>query len=262
MEETPTLKEIYQTAKQAARKSVSNTAGRQSVLKKPFVYMSSADLQGTGPNATQSYLDAMKNEVVSWRKFKNKVYVCSCSLFGLFLGFGILSRWAPRWRNGLRVFSGAGILLTFGIGYKTLQTCNKKVKDSEDKAGVQLLDIDDVKRRDWLKQIVTTAGLTHAIDQFAGWSCVLPRRNPRVAWTTRTLLAEDLLNLNYNLFGIKEDNMFSKVGNLWRLRAIAIGYAAAKEAYDSNPTNRKKEFNDLCNHINLRAKIYLAILDS
>jgi hypothetical protein len=243
------LKTIYESAKQGALNSHANTTDRQAVLMKPFVNMFFAE-HGRSQNTTESYRRAMRDEAAGWRKLKDKVYFCSWFVSALFLGFGLLSRWAPRWRNGLSLFNCGGALLTCGMGYKASQACDVMQKKSADKAEIALFDIYSLAKRNHLKRIVTSSGLTDAIDQFVGQSCVLSPRDGRSGWIIRTLVAEDLLNLNYNLFNIEDSNHLSQVPRLWQLRAMAVGYAAAKEAYESEPRGRRDQFTNLCEEIN------------
>jgi hypothetical protein len=255
--EEVSLRSVYNDARQKALIGQKIITGRQAKLEESFVNLPAAEWQTASPDMTQSYRSAMRNEADGWRKFKNKVYFCSWSVSALFLGFGVLSRWAPRWRNGLSLFNGVGAVVTFGIGHKTAQICNGKEKNSEDKAEADLFDIYSPDERTRLKHLVVDGEFTEAIDQFAGQSYVARGSGPRAAWTTPTLLAEDLLNLNYNLFGIKGENKFSQVTKLWELRAIAVGYAAAKQEYERDLNGLRTQFNDLCSDINEHAKAYL-----
>jgi hypothetical protein len=208
-------------------------------------------------NRTAEYRDAMRATAAPLIEQEKKIRIQSIGAITVCLGLGVLSRWAPRWRNLLSLSCGLGAIFSFGRGYLLTQLFRSAQKIPLDKAEMPLFDLYSGELHDHLAQLVREGRFTEALDQFAGKSYADRHEscNKEMRWDVKTLKPEDLVGFAYNLFDI--ENADAKIINkLWELRAMAMGYAAAKQTYERDK-GRSAEFEALCSEINTATEQFL-----
>jgi hypothetical protein len=245
---------IYKEAVQGAKKPTASE--RHQFLMGHFGGFLSETFSKWPRTLTQEYSVAMETEASGWAESRIGAYIVTGIAISVTLGLALLSQWkvAGRIRNVLSLNCGLLAILTFVVGRKAAHSFTENERLAREAAEEPLFDIYDPIARASLATVAREeGGWTKAIDQFVGQRYVVKRDNQ---WEIKTLCADDLTNINFNLFKLTLFNS-ATCDKLCGLRELAVGYVAAKRAYEEDDGDRQEEFSALCEKINGQAKEFI-----